>query len=103
MMEIKGKYIPGNVYNNMRETFIKNWKSKILLGLDLSEDIPNLNNHDISERKMICEICIRELLHDMNKKIDLLKELHFLVMALKKVDKGPGEEIFDVCKKPLKN
>ena len=32
----------------MKETFIKNWRSLSVLGLDLSEDIPNFTNHDIS-------------------------------------------------------
>ena len=44
----KGKYTPGNIYNHMKETFIKNWRSLSVLGLDLSEDIPNFTNHDIS-------------------------------------------------------
>ena len=59
MISIKGKYILGNVYNHMKETFIKNWRSQSVLGLDLSEDIPNFTNHDISESNMRCEICIR--------------------------------------------
>ena len=53
------KYTPGNVYNNKKEIFIKNWRSLSVLGLDLSEDIPNLTNHDISESNIICDICIR--------------------------------------------
>ena len=59
MIERKGKYIPGNVQNHMKETFIKNWRSLSVLGLYLSEDIPNFTNHDISEINMRCEICIR--------------------------------------------
>ena len=33
------------------------------------------------------------------KKIELLKELYFLVRALNKPDTSPREEIFGVCKK----
>ena len=69
MISRQGKYIPGNVYNNIKETFIKNWQSKSLLGLNLSEDIPNFINHDISDRNVRCEICITELRHDMPKKL----------------------------------
>ena len=69
----KGKHIPGNVYNQMKETFIKNWKSKSLLGLYSSEDTPDFTNHDISESIIRCDIRIRELWHDMSKKNELLK------------------------------
>ena len=48
MIEIEGKYIPGNVYNQIRETFIKNWRAKSLMGLYSSEDIPNSTNHEIT-------------------------------------------------------
>ena len=65
MIAIKGKYTPGNVCNNTKETFIKNWQYLSVLGLDLSEDITNFINHDIPERNMRCEICIRELWHEM--------------------------------------
>ena len=34
MISRKVQYIPGNAYNNMKETFIKNWKYKSLLELD---------------------------------------------------------------------
>ena len=82
----------------MKETFIKNLKSKSLLGLDSSEDTPNFTNYGISDSNMRCDICIRELWHDMFKKIELLEQLHYLVRAFKKIDKRPGEEIFGVCK-----
>ena len=59
MVERKGKYIPGNVHNHMKETFIKNWLSLSVLGCNLSEDIPNFTNHDISESNMRCYLCIR--------------------------------------------
>ena len=59
MISRKGKYIPGNVYNNNKETFINNWQYKSFLGLYLSEDISNFTNHDISESNMRCDICIR--------------------------------------------
>ena len=35
----------------------------------------------------------------MSKKVDILKELHFLVRALNKPDTSPRENIFGVCKK----
>ena len=95
----KGKYTPGNVYNHKKETLIKNWKYKSLLGLYSSGDIPNLIDHDISESNMRCDIFIRELWHDMSKTIDLLKELNFLVRALNKPDKTPREEMFGVWEK----
>ena len=69
-----------------------------MLVFNLSEDIPNLTNHDISESNMIRDICIRELCHHMPKKLDIEK-LHFLVRSLNKVAKKPREEIFKVCKK----
>ena len=65
----KGKYIPGNVYNLMKEIFIKNWRSHSALGFNLSEDIPNFTNHDISESNMRCDICIREQWYDMYKQL----------------------------------
>ena len=66
--------IQGNVYNHMRETFIKNWRSQSVLGVDFSEDIPNFNHHDISESNMKCEICIRELWHDIkNRAIEIIR------------------------------
>ena len=61
MIEIEGKYIPGNVYNQIRETFIKNWRAKSLMGLYSSEDIPNSTNHEITERNTRYKICITEL------------------------------------------
>ena len=67
MITRKGKYIPGKVYNITKENFIQNWKSKGVLGFNLSEDIPNLTNHNISESNMRCEICIREMWHDISK------------------------------------
>ena len=66
---IKGKYIPGNLYNHIKETFIKNWRCLSVLGFDLSEGITNFTNHDISESNMRCEIFIRELRQDMSKKV----------------------------------
>ena len=65
----KGKYIPGNLYNIMKEKLIKNWQSQSVLGFNLSEDIPNVTNRDISESNMIYEIFIRELWHEIPKKL----------------------------------
>ena len=67
MIERKGKYIPGNVYNKTKERFIKNWKAKSLLGLDSSDDTLNFTNHEISESNIKCNICIIELWNDMSK------------------------------------
>ena len=53
------KYIPVNVYNQMKEMCIKDWKEKRLSGLYSSEYIPNLTNHEISESNIKCEICTR--------------------------------------------
>ena len=61
MIAQKGKYIPGKVYNSMKETFIKNWESKSVLGFNSSEEIPNFTNYDKSDSNMRCEICIKEL------------------------------------------
>ena len=33
----RGKYIPVNVYISMKDTFIKNWQSKSVLGFNSSE------------------------------------------------------------------
>ena len=72
-----------------------------MLGFNPSEEIPNFTNHDISESNIRCDICIRELCHDISKQIDPFKELHFLVRALNKPDIIPREEIFRVCKKSI--
>ena len=58
MIERKCEYIQVNVYNQMEEIFIKNWRAKRLLGLDVSEDTPKFTNYDISESNMKCTICI---------------------------------------------
>ena len=63
MIARKGKYIPGKVYNTIKEAFIKIWESKSMLGFNLSEGIPNFTNHDISESNIRCDIFIRELWH----------------------------------------
>ena len=65
MISIKVKYTPGKVYNTTKETFIKKWKSKSVLGFNSSEEISNFTNHDISESNMRCGICIRELCNNM--------------------------------------
>ena len=57
MISIKGKYITGNAYNHTKETFIKNWKSKSLLGLYSSEYTPNFTNNEISEINIRSNIC----------------------------------------------
>ena len=75
----------------MKEIFIKNWKTNSLLGLYLSEDIPNFTNNDISKINMRCNICRGELWKDMAKKIDLSKELHVLVRVLKQIEEKPRD------------
>ena len=69
MIVRKGKYIPGNVHNWMKEIFIKNWKSMSLLGLYSTEDIPKFTDHDKTKRNIRYNICIRELCHYMSKKL----------------------------------
>ena len=83
----------------MKETFIKHLLSKSVLEFNSSEGITNFINHDISVSNMRCEVCIKELLYDMSRKVDLLKELHSLVKALNKNYKIPREEKYGVCKK----
>ena len=61
MKAIKGKYIPGNVHNQMEEIFIKYWNEKKLFGLYSRKHIPDLTNHDRSESNMKCEICKKQL------------------------------------------
>ena len=60
-----------------------------MFGYNSSEEITNFNNHDISYSNMRCEVCIKQLWDDMSRKIDLLKELHSLVKALKKITNFP--------------
>ena len=61
MIARKGKYIPGKVYTYKKETFIKNWESKSVLGFNSSKGIPKFTDHDILESNMRCDICIKEL------------------------------------------
>ena len=77
----KGKYIPDNVYNSMKDIFNKHLDSKSVLGFDSSEEITHFNNHDILYKNMRCGDCIKELWGDMSRKIVLLKELHTLVKS----------------------
>ena len=58
MISIKVKYIPGNVYNQIKEMLTKHWKAKSLLGLYSSKNITSFTNHQITERNMRCKICI---------------------------------------------
>ena len=83
----------------MKETFIKKWQYKSVLGFNSSEGITNFTNYDISDSNMRCEVCIKELWDYMSRKVDLLKELHSLVKAFKKSYKVPREEKYGVCKK----
>ena len=72
MKERKGKHIPENVYNQMKEILLKDLREKRLLGLYSSEYIPDLTNHDISDSEIKCGICTRQLCNCMLKK-QLLK------------------------------
>ena len=69
-----------------------------MLGFNSSKGIPKFTNHYISESNMRCDIYIKELWHDMSKKVELLKELHFIVRALNKPDTSPREKIPGVYK-----
>ena len=78
----KGKYIPVNVYISMKDTFIKNWQSKSVLGFNSSEGITNFNNCDISDSNMRFEACIKEPWDEMSRNVYILKKLHSLVITL---------------------
>ena len=93
------KCIPCNFYNHMKETFIKKWKYKSLLGLDSSEDTPDFTNHEISKINMRRNIFIIDLWHGMSKNIELLKELHILVRALNKFTRYLEKKYFVFAKK----
>ena len=67
MIEKKGKYIPGKVYNYTKETFIKIGNLRVCWDFNSSKDVTKFTNYDISESNMRCDICIRELWHDMSK------------------------------------
>ena len=69
----KRKYIPGNIYNKMKEIFIKYWKEKMLFGIYSSGDIPKLTYHEISESNINCQICTIKMWNNMSTKIQLLK------------------------------
>ena len=95
----KSKYIRVNVYISMKDTFIKKWQYKSVLGFNSSEGMTNFTNHDISDSNMRCELCIKELWDDMSGKFDLMKELYSLVKALNKNYKSPREEKYGFFKK----
>ena len=59
MIARRGKYIPVNVYISMKDTFIKNWQSKSVLGFNSREEITDFTHHDISDSNMRCEVCIK--------------------------------------------
>ena len=67
-----------------------------MLGFDSSEEITHFNNHDISDKNMRCADCIKKLWDDMSRKMEMLKELHALVKALKKNHKVPGSKTFEI-------
>ena len=73
MIAQKRIYIPGNVYSSMKETFIKVWQSKSVLGFNSSGEITNFTKYDISDSNMRCEVCMKELWNDMSRKVYLMK------------------------------
>ena len=54
-----------------------------MLGFNLSEEITNFTNPDTSESNMRCEICIRELWHDMFKKNGAIEKITISCEGLK--------------------
>ena len=68
ILAIKAKYIPVNVYNQMKNMFIQNCKYKSLLGLYPGEDIPNFTTYDKSKRNIKCDVCKKLLCNDTSKK-----------------------------------
>ena len=62
----------------MKEILIKDWNSKRLLGIDSSEDIPDLTNYDISENSIKCEICTRKMWNDTTKKAFIETTTYFI-------------------------
>ena len=72
MKERKGKYTTGKLYNQRKEILITYWNRKRFLGLHSSENIPALMNYHISQSKIKCEKCTRQLWNDITK-IELLK------------------------------
>ena len=69
----KGKIYPRQCIKSNQRNIYKNWQAKGLLGLYLSEEIPNYNNNKITERNMRCNICITKLWNYMSKQIEILK------------------------------
>ena len=69
-----------------------------MLGFNPSKEITKFTNHNTSESNMRCDICIRELWHDISGNVYLLEQLNFLTRALNKPDSSPREEIFWFCK-----
>ena len=55
MKSRKDKYIPDNLYNNIKEILRKDWDRKRMLGIHLSGDYPELTDYDISEGNIKCE------------------------------------------------
>ena len=102
MISRKGKYITGNVCNQI-EKHLQNWKAKSFWGLYSSEDILNFANNEIPEKNMKCNIFISELWNFMSKQIELLKELHILVRVLNKIDKNLEIACLVLVKNSLEN
>ena len=55
MKSRKGKYIPDNLYINIKEILRKDWDRKRVLGIHLSDDYPELTDYEISEGNIKCE------------------------------------------------
>ena len=93
----KVKYIPGKVYNYMKEIFIK------IGNIRVCWDIIQVKKSPIS-LTMTYQIaiwdvkCVSKNCGMKCQKNYLLKELHSLVKASNKPDTSPREEIYGVCK-----
>ena len=75
----------------------KDWNRKKVLGLNSSDNYPELTNHQISEGNIKREECTGQLWNGMTKN-SLLKERNILVQSLKKIDNEHGDFIFGFCK-----
>ena len=80
MSAIKDKYLPGNLYNRIKDILMKHWNRKKLLGIHSSGYITNLDNDDISDSNIKREEFIGQLWNNIKK------ELHLIVRALNKID-----------------
>ena len=69
MKERKGKYIPGNLCNQIKGVLIKYWNRKRFMVLHACEDISDLTYYEISEINITCEEYTGQLWNDMKKSV----------------------------------